>query len=193
MSVYANTLNAYAARLKAQRRAAEREAIKKARAKSDQQREAERALRVSIRAQQTRPDPTLKQAIDFWVSGVSRKFKSDYQMELATGERAKITSLIAKMMDVYCYDGEITASFYKTFDLSVLSTTAYEMVVSVLANMDLIKAHNGHQAIRNNFRRITIYKTRDGVSLALDQSTRPVSEITDSIRRDMAQQRPCVA
>jgi hypothetical protein len=193
MSVLANTLNAYAARLKAQRRAQERDAIRAARTKSQAQREAEQAQREAIRAQKNvKPQQTNKQAVAFYLDNVVREMKRLYGYEMATGERARATRDILSIVDVYHYSGILTCSVYKKIDLSGYSTTGFEIIMSVLASMKILSADGAHRALVNKTRSLVVHLTPGGVgqavaSIGLSQATTDINEITDMIHQRIAE------
>ena len=189
MSVLANTLNAYAARLRAQRRAQERDAIRAARTKSPAQREAEQAQRQAIRAQKNAPKPVNKKAIvAFYLDGVVREMKRVYGYEMATGERARASKDLLKIAELFWYDGSLACSAYKKFDLTGYSTTAFEVIISVLTTMKVVSPAGGHTALTGNNRCLVIHRTPGGAgqgiaSVALTPANTDIDEITTAIHQ----------
>jgi multidrug efflux pump subunit AcrA (membrane-fusion protein) len=189
MSVLANTLNAYAGRLKAQRRAQERDAIRAARAKSQAQREAEQAQRQAIRAQKNAPKPVNKKAIvAFYLDGVVREMKRVYGYEMATGERARVSQDLMKITELFWYDGSLACSAYKKFDLTGYSTTAFEVIISALTTMKVVSPEGAHTALTKNQRCLVIHRTSgvngQGIaSVALTTANTDIEEITTLIHQ----------
>ena len=163
MSVLANTLNAYAAKLKAQRKAAEREAQAQARAKSVEQRLADKMRIDAERLQKIKREhttPATEFMSDFYLDLVVRRFKNDLSLALHTGERAQITRDLRTIVDLYFYTGTIPGTkAYKVIDTGSYSETAFEIMVSVIANMRMAKADDLCDVIKSKFRKIVLFKT----------------------------------
>ena len=180
MSVLANTLNAYAARLKAQRRAQEREALKAARVKSQAQREAERAQRQAIRAQreQQQPKNIAVSGMNFYLDRVARRFKIDYNEQFRTGERAQVTRDLEQLCKLFFYTGPIPGNkIYKVIDTQHYSKTAYNILVSVLANAGMVDATHARNVVNYGFRKIVLITTTKGSTLTFAASDNQLDNI----------------
>ena len=185
MTVYANTLNAYAARLKAQRRAAQRQAEIAANRKSADQRAADKAQREA--------DKKLRQAslldkftpsmmaIDY-LDKVSREFKTRFNLEFLDGERARATKDIKDIAELYFYTESHSTNLYKAFDLSNYSMPAFNIIVSVLANMRLIDEADGLTIQKSKKTTLVIYKTPNITTCALAPKDYSVDEIKNDIK-----------
>jgi multidrug efflux pump subunit AcrA (membrane-fusion protein) len=187
MSVLANTLNAYAARLKAQRRAQEREAIQASRVKSQAQRAAEQAQRQAIRAQREQQQKTTASelAADI-LDRVVSEFKRRYGQEFATGERGRAVQDIKRISELYFYRGPITTNTYKVYDFSCYSKPAFCMITSVLANLKIIDQSIALQAQIYNCRQLVVYKTPTMSSCGLGGQGLTVDELKAGVKNEIA-------
>lgn len=187
MSVLANTLNAYAARLKAQRRAQEREALTAARAKSQAQRQAEQAQRQAVRElreQQQKTTPSELAA--FILDGVVSEFKRRYGQEFGSGERGRAVRDIKRISELYFYRGTITTNTYKVYDFTGYSKAAFGMITSVLANLKIIDHAIALQAQAHNCRTLVVYKTPTMSSCGLGGPDLSIDEIKAGIKNEIA-------
>lgn len=187
MSVLANTLNAYAARLRAQRRAQEREAIQAARVKSQAQREAERAQRQAIRAQREQQQKTTPSELAaFILDSVVSEFKRRYGQEFASGERGRAVQDIKRISELYFYRGPITTNTYKVYDFTNYSKAAFAMITSVLANLKIIDRDIARQAQIYNCRTLVVYKTPTMSSCGLSGPGMSIDELKAGVKNEIA-------
>jgi hypothetical protein len=181
MTVLANTLNAYAAKLKAQRKAAEREAQAQARAKSAEQKLADKmrieAAKLEKEQQQNKRLFSTTRLVDIYLDKVTKKFKTQRGLEFNSGERAQVRKDLLALVELYYYTGPVPGGkAYKVIDASKYSITAFEILISVIGNLDMAKEHNLRDVIKYNFRRIVVFKSNNGstvtftpVDITLDQ------------------------
>lgn len=183
MSVYANTLNAYAARIKAQRKAAEREAQAQARAKSAEQKladkmriEAERLLKQ--RQQQEALTPTL--GVEMLLDKVIRQIKNDYNEILLTGERVKIKQDLAKLAELFFYQGAIPGNVaHVVVDATKYSNAAFAAIMGVMIHLEMVQEEGACSIVEcsKNMRQIVCFRNNRKASITF------VNSNTSSIER----------
>jgi len=167
MSVYANTLNAYAAKLKAQRKAAERQAELEARRKSADQRLADK-----IRIEQARAERqaeyneknkfTATKVSCEILNQVTRSIKELTGSGFSTGERTMVTADLTKISELFFYEGR--GKYQLKVNVSAYSTPAYMILVNTLVVMRIITPVMAVEAIdTNNLKQIVVL--RDGVKV----------------------------
>lgn len=165
MSVYANTLNAYAGKLKAQRKAAERIAQAQARAKSSEQRQADKQRVEAERLQKQAEANALAtptDAVEVYLDLVLRKFKNDFNEVLVNGERARITQDLNTITELFYYQGHIPGNVaYKLIDATDYSKTAFTVLVSVLSTMKIVQSDGAFQVVAANLRRVMVMKNNN--------------------------------
>lgn len=171
MSVYANTLNAYAGKLKAQRKAAEREAQALARAKSAEQKladkqriEAERLLK----QQQHLEAITPTSGVEFIIDKVIRQIKNDYNEILLAGERVKITQDTAKLAELFFYQGSVPGRVaHVVVDATKYSNAAFAAILGVLIHLEMVQEEGAASVVEcgTNMRQIVCFRSNNKVSV----------------------------
>jgi len=186
MSVYANTLNAYAAKLKAQRKAAEREAQLALRRKSQEQRIADKLRFEQAKAQKLQQEQEKKYStfsvIDAVLDRTIHTFKEDYNVVLLAGERGKLHKDLNKLAGLFYYEGD--GRMYIKVDASGYSKDAYSVMLTVLATMKVISEDAGFGAINENRRMIVVFKEDQKMSVAISQVNTPLDEIREFIAQN---------
>jgi hypothetical protein len=191
MSVLANTLNAYAGKIKAQRKAAERLAQAQARAKSQEQRQADKARIEAERLLKQAEANALAsptELVDAYIDVVLRKYKNEFGEVLVNGERAQITQDLCKIAELYYYQGNIPGKVaHKLIDTTSYSKTAFIVLASTLSIMKI--AGNGHvmsDVVNQNMRRIMIMKDNDGyAALSFLDMSHTVDEVKSRFISDV--------
>jgi len=178
MSVYANTLNAYAAKLKAQRKAAERDAQLAARRKSADQRLADKIRIEQARAEKEalKEKPTSATDVtNLLLDVVTRQYKMRTGYGFATGERAKVSKDLQKISELFFYEG--SGKYHLKVDASRYSKAAYEIIVNTMINMRLIPVDIGNDGIRLNLRQIVVIRNGNTADVALVPLKTSIDEI----------------
>lgn len=167
MSVYANTLNAYAAKLKAQRKAQEREAELLARKKSAEQRNADKMRIAQAKAEREALDNEKNKVTATKVSceilnQVTRSIKELTGSGFSTGERVRVTADLKKISELFFYEGR--GKYHLKVNVSAYSTPAYMIIINTLAMMRIITPIMAVEAIdANNLKQIVVL--RDGAKV----------------------------
>lgn len=164
MSVYANTLNAYAARLKAQRKAAEREAELAARRKSAEEKNADKMrieqARAERQAQYNEKNKITATKISCEIlNQVTRSVKELTGSGFSTGERSMVTADLTKISELFFYKGQ--GKYHLKVNVSSYSTPAYMIMINTLAMMRIITPIMAVEAIDNPIHK-QIVVLRDG-------------------------------
>ena len=169
MSVLANTLNAYAARIKAQRKAAEREAQAQARAKSLEQRLADQMRIEAERIQKQRQaesklTPTF--GVECCLDQTIRYMKNEHNEILLAGERVRITQDLTKLAELYYYPGVIPGRVaHKCVDTTTYSKAAFVAIMSVLVRLHMFDEADAVDVIENNMRVIVCFRNKTKCSI----------------------------
>ena len=189
MSTYANTLTAYSARLKAQRRAAEREAQAAARAKTAEQKAQDRAriaTQRAIRKAQATDLPSNKRVVEKLLNnGLAAAKDLGIAYAFRSGERAQITQDLVTILDLYLYEGHIAGFMaYKIIDTTCYSRDAFALLIGTLGNLNMIKGGIARcsMIINENFRKIAVARYHDGsVNIILAQS----QDTAEQLKKDL--------
>ena len=158
MSVLANTLNAYAGKIKAQRKAAERLAHAQARAKSVEQQLADK-MRIELeriqKQQQEKSKLTPTFGVEFFLDKVIRQMKNDHNEILLSGERARITQDLTKLAELFYYPGVIPGRVaHKCVDTTTYSTAAFAAMLGVLIQLKMVQEDGALEIVENRMRLI---------------------------------------
>ncbi len=185
MSVYANTLNAYAAKLKAQRKAAEREAELLARSKSAEQRNADKMRIEQAKAEKIVAESKQKYSAtnisNICLDKITRTFREDFNVGFASGERVKVANDLKKICELFYYEGE--GRMYLKVDASRYTKTAFNIMVSVLVNMKVMTREQASEGARKNLRQIVVLRENEKASVALS----PINTSIESIKEIIAE------
>jgi len=171
MSVYANTLNAYAGKIKAQRKAAERLAQAQARAKSAEQKLADK-LRIEaerlLKQQQQQEVITPTSGVEFILDKTIRQIKTDYNEILLAGERVKITQDLAKLAELFYYQGDIPGRVaHVVVDATKYSNAAFAAIMGVLIHLEMVQEQGAMSVLDcgTNMRKIVCFRSKNKVSV----------------------------
>ena len=185
MSVLANTLNAYAAKIKAQRKAAEREAQLALRRKSEEQRQADKLRFEQAKAQKLQKEYNKKYDTDRLTEQVLDRiiirFKEEHNLLLLAGERAKITKDLKKITKLFFYVGP--GRMYLKVNAYGYSKTAYEIMISTLATIKLFGEDLGIEAIKEDRKMIVIIKENDNLSVCIAYADTELDDLRDAIKQ----------
>jgi hypothetical protein len=194
MSVLANTLNAYAGKIKAQRKAAERVAQAQARAKSAEQRLADK-MRVEAERLQKQAEAnaviTPTQGVEFVVDSVIRKIKNEYNEVLLSGERAKITRDLSKLTELYYYKGTIPGRIaHVVVDAKTYSKAAMATMIGSMLTLDMMQREGADDIVLGTARTIVCLRNNVKVSISFyDPLTTSIEEakedFLDACRNDI--------
>ena len=184
MSVYANTLNAYAGKLKAQLKAQKREAELAARRKSAEENLADKMRIEQARAEKIEEENKKKfnavNLSNIVLDNVARIFRTRHNQYFAAGERAKVASDLKKISQLFFYSG--SGKMYLKVDASQYTETAFNIMVSAMVNMTLLDEEQGRNPKINILRQITIIRDNEDIAVTLS----PINTSVESLKEAVA-------